>query len=69
MIDVRVSTSGNLTVIELLSGRAKNWYADNVDGAPAVSSNSLVMDSGPAQRIVRRMIKARLTVGNTDPDL
>lgn len=63
MVDVRVSVTGfEFTVIELLTDHAKNWYADNVDGAPAVSSNSLTLDMGPTGRVVRGMVRAGLVV-------
>ena len=62
MSDVRVSYLGDHVVIELLNNRAKNWYANNVEGAPAVSSNSVVMDAAPGRTICRRMTRDGLIV-------
>lgn len=62
MSDVRVSNSSSFALVELLTDRAKAWYAENVHGAPAVSSHSLTIDAGPAEDLVRRMVKAGLTV-------
>ena len=62
MSDVRVSDNGSFAVIELLTDRAKDWYADNVKGAPAVSGMALTIDSGPASGLIRKVAKADLTI-------
>lgn len=62
MSDVRVSDNGSFALIELLTDDAKNWYAENVEGAPSVPPRSLTIGAGPADDLLRRMAKSGLTV-------
>lgn len=62
MNDVRVTISGSNAIVELLTAKAKNWYADNVPGAPAVSSNSVVLGLITAEDLVKKMVKGGLVV-------
>lgn len=45
MSDIRVSGSGTFALIEFLTPRARTWYTKNVEGAPAVPSYSLTIDT------------------------
>jgi len=66
MKDVNVVFSGSSAIVELLTPEAKNWYADNVPGAPAVSSNSLVLGLITAEDLVKKMVKGGLLVAREE---
>jgi hypothetical protein len=62
MNDVRVTLSGSKTIVELLTKKAKNWYASSVPGAPAVSPNSVVLGQITAKDLEQQMTKDGLIV-------
>jgi hypothetical protein len=62
MTDVRVTSGVSHYLIQLVTNRAKDWYFKNMEGQPAVVSNSVTLNVGDAERILRRMVKDHLIV-------
>lgn len=62
MKDVNVAFSGTSAIVEFITMKAKNWYADNIPGVPAVPPNSVVIGIISAEDLVKKMVKAGLIV-------